>query len=257
MPRAARSEVPLFPKLSGEALKRGQEGVIGLRVFVDETGNVTQAIVGRSTGHQELDDLGLATAYSWKLQPGSIDGVATPMWHCFSNTYFLRSLISYQVTSKEVEEMTVFMKACDEEKIKLAPGATANIQVPRTTRSHPLPQPFYPPESRARGDQGLIGLILYINESGKVTQARIGKSTGHKALDDAALAGLAAWQLQPGTVDGAPTGMWNCFMITFSAEDQRPYQATPKDREEIDVFNRLCDQERIKRQSSLTQPRSE
>lgn len=231
--------------------------MIGLRVFVDETGKVTQVIVARSTGHKELDELGVATAQGWKLHPGSIDGVATPMWTCFSNTYFTRNLMSYEVTSKDVEEMTAFTNACDEEKSKPAPGALANVQAPRSTRQHPLTQPFYPPESRARGDQGLIGLLVYVNESGKVTHARIGKSTGYEALDDSALAELAAWQLQPGTVDGVPTAMWSCFMLTFSAEDGRPYQATSKDREEIDVFNRMCREETVKRHSSLAKPQPE
>ena len=40
-----------------------------------------------STGHPELDAAALEVTKTWKLRPGTVNGVATKMWSSFSITF--------------------------------------------------------------------------------------------------------------------------------------------------------------------------
>lgn len=46
---------------------------------------------------------------------------------------------------------------------------------------------FYPPEAIARGLEGEVLVLIIIDESGRVTAARVEQGSGHRILDDAAL----------------------------------------------------------------------
>ena len=117
------------------------------------------------------------------------------------------------------------------------------IQVPRPT--HSLQQPPQSLESKQRGEQGIVGLLLFVDATGKVTRSSVAKSTGYKALDDAALAVVPTWQLQPGSVGGIPTGMWSCLSLTFNP-DGATYQVTPQDVEDMTAFMEVCDEAQLK-----------
>lgn len=90
-----------------------------------------------------------------------------------------------------------------------------------------------------------MGLLLFVDATGKVSRASVARSTGYKTLDDAALAIAPTWQLQPGSVGGIPTGMWACFSLTFDPEGSA-YQVTPQDVEDMKAFLEVCDEARMK-----------
>lgn len=61
------------------------------------------------------------------------------------------------------------------------------------------PKPDYPAEARARHLSGSGVVILDVDvPSGRVTNARMLQSMGHKILDDAALDAFRKWRFQPG-----------------------------------------------------------
>jgi TonB family protein len=77
----------------------------------------------------------------------------------------------------------------------------AGIAAPAPLKAIYTPKPVYRPEW---GRQGLTGkgvvLVTIDKETGKVTGARMLKSTGNKLLDGAALEAYSQWRFQPGTV---------------------------------------------------------
>jgi TonB family protein len=119
------------------------------------------------------------------------------------------------------------------------------IQLPRPFYDHPLQQPLQSQESKQRGEQGIVGLLMFVDATGKISRTSVAKSAGHKALDDAALAIVPNWQLQPGSVEGIPTGMWTCFSVTFDPAGAS-YQMTPKDEEDMQAYTEVCDEARLK-----------
>ena len=63
------------------------------------------------------------------------------------------------------------------------------------------PRPTYPLFARERRWTGAGVAILEINrDTGNVVSVSMGKSTGHKILDQAALAAFRQWRFKPGTV---------------------------------------------------------
>jgi TonB family protein len=103
-----------------------------------------------------------------------------------------------------------------------APPATKELGVvlPKVTAANPLRQPQYPDASRRRGDQGLVGVDVFIGEDGRVKEAKIVMSSGHEELDASTLKEAWSWRFAPGCLNDKPTGMWSTFTITFSLYDR-------------------------------------
>lgn len=69
-------------------------------------------------------------------------------------------------------------------------------------------KPEYPTRSLALGEEGVVHLAMLIGPEGQVLESRIEKSSGSKALDRAAVAGLSLCKFKPGTVDGVAEKSW-------------------------------------------------
>jgi protein TonB len=62
--------------------------------------------------------------------------------------------------------------------------------------------PSYPAVSRRLGEQGQVKLQVDLDETGRITFARVEESSGHKRLDEAGLAAVKSWQCNPSTRNG-------------------------------------------------------
>jgi protein TonB len=87
------------------------------------------------------------------------------------------------------------------------PGATrvtGAVVPPGLLDGHRNPQPDYPLDSRQRGEQGVVRLILTVAPSGRVTQAIIGQASGFPLLDESARDVALRWRFRPAMRDGVP-----------------------------------------------------
>lgn len=81
-------------------------------------------------------------------------------------------------------------------------------------------RPDYPASSRRLGQEGTVVLLLFVNTDGKVTDAKIEKSSGFQRLDDSAVKeALKSWRFQPPTEGGKPVTAWQRFAVTFRLTD--------------------------------------
>lgn len=98
-----------------------------------------------------------------------------------------------------------------------APPATVP---PRSNPRHPVSQPEYPPTSKRLGEVGTVVMLLTVDETGKVTEAVVDRSSGYERLDQAAIEeALRNWRLLPGTVGGKPVAMKYKFAVVFKITD--------------------------------------
>ena len=67
-----------------------------------------------------------------------------------------------------------------------------------------MARPPYPALSRRLGEEGKLTLQVELDESGRVTQTQIIKSSGYSRLDNAAVATVKTWHCRPATRDGQP-----------------------------------------------------
>jgi len=73
----------------------------------------------------------------------------------------------------------------------------------------------YPPLLRDAGIGGTVRVYFFIDEDGRVGDYRIDESSGHKALDDAALAVADVYQFTAALNRDKKVPVWVSFPITF------------------------------------------
>lgn len=73
----------------------------------------------------------------------------------------------------------------------------------------------YPPLLRDAGIGGTVNVYFFIDEEGRVQDFRIDESSGHKALDDAALAVADVYQFSAALNRDKKVPVWVSFPITF------------------------------------------
>jgi protein TonB len=81
---------------------------------------------------------------------------------------------------------------------------------------HPLTQPAYPLDAIRRGQEGIVGLQIFVLANGRIGEVRVFKSSGVPALDRAAVAEARAhWRLQPAKRGDESIDGWGNFRIAF------------------------------------------
>ncbi len=64
--------------------------------------------------------------------------------------------------------------------------------------------PAYPAAARQRGETGLVVVRVELDERGGVTSAQVERSSGHVALDEAAVTAVLSWRCTPPSRQGMP-----------------------------------------------------
>ncbi|MEX2467171.1 MAG: M56 family metallopeptidase [Gemmatimonadota bacterium] len=75
----------------------------------------------------------------------------------------------------------------------------------------------YPPLLREAGVEGTVRVYFLISATGRVAEVRLDQSSGHEALDEAALAVAAVYRFAPALNREEPVPVWVSFPITFQA----------------------------------------
>jgi protein TonB len=76
-PLYRRNPPPDYPS---RARRRGVEGTVILEVLVNETGQVEELALFKSSGHELLDRAARVSVKKWLFQPGTRDGQTVKMW---------------------------------------------------------------------------------------------------------------------------------------------------------------------------------
>jgi periplasmic protein TonB len=106
--------------------------------------------------------------------------------------------------------------------VKAEPPPVAQKAPPTAANSlkKGLSAPSYPSESKKLGEEGAVGLALYLNEEGKVQDARVETSSGFPRLDEAAVKHAArSWKFEPCTDDKKPVACWHRIKFRFQLKD--------------------------------------
>ncbi|MDN3566636.1 energy transducer TonB, partial [Paeniroseomonas aquatica] len=64
------------------------------------------------------------------------------------------------------------------------------------------PDPEYPAASQARGEQGVVTVLLHITATGSVEEVEVVRTSGYAALDEAARRAVQRWRFRPATRGG-------------------------------------------------------
>ena len=78
--------------------------------------------------------------------------------------------------------------------------------------------PDYPARSVRNAESGTVTLALLIGASGKVSEAKVQRSSGFKELDRAALAALSMCKFKPATTNGVAEPAWGQIAYVWSLD---------------------------------------
>jgi protein TonB len=76
-PLYKHNPTPPYPR---KARRLGYEGIVMLKVLIDENGRVDDLTVLKSSGHSVLDHAALSAVRKWLFEPGSEGGIKKRMW---------------------------------------------------------------------------------------------------------------------------------------------------------------------------------
>lgn len=96
------------------------------------------------------------------------------------------------------------------------PPATAMPPVVSHVEYLRPPMPHYPPSARKLRHQGIVELRVLVDADGHARDVRIERSSGHAALDAAAVQSLRAAIFRPYRIDGEPRQVVVIVPIEFS-----------------------------------------
>jgi protein TonB len=81
------------------------------------------------------------------------------------------------------------------------------------------PRPVYPMAARRMGWQGRVILNVEVLEEGGCGEINVFRSSGHEALDRAAMNTVKSWRFTPARHAGRPVTQWFKVPVVFSLED--------------------------------------
>jgi len=87
-PEMIYQERPEYPRLARSA---GLTGTVWVKVLVDKDGTVRQAMVGKTSGTQTLDDAAVAVAHKNKFKPGIQNGRPVACWATYRVDFSIES----------------------------------------------------------------------------------------------------------------------------------------------------------------------
>ncbi len=88
-----------------------------------------------------------------------------------------------------------------------------------TVRFRTRTPPLYPTQARRDEIEGIVRLRLDVSPTGRVLEAIILKSSGHRPLDHAAETAAKGWTLYPAEKDGQPVPGWAEVDVPFGLYD--------------------------------------
>lgn len=86
----------------------------------------------------------------------------------------------------------------------------------------------YPPLLREAGVGGVVRVFMFIDTTGAVRDTRIQESSGHPALDDAALRVAGVYRFEPARNQEKKVEVWVAFPMTFQVGDVERTQVIPE-----------------------------
>ncbi len=192
---AANSVAPSYP---ADAVREGRQGTVALSFSVTADGKVIppSAKVAESSGFADLDRQAVAWVTTLRFRPIDIPDPAHKAAGQYIRVAFALDGGKPMVSATEVA--------------LLPPAVDPNL---------PIVMPPYPPEARAAGEQGTTLLQFRVRADGFIDPSSIGvlSSSGHKRLDDAAIAQAAtSWRFLPASDNGRPVAAWFMYRCPFT-----------------------------------------
>jgi periplasmic protein TonB len=101
--------------------------------------------------------------------------------------------------------------------------ATSALATPPQVDTTKNNKTIYPIEAQGAGEQGVVGLRVYVHTNGRTVRVKVTRSSGYADLDTAAIQTVMNWHYIPAMEGGEATSEWMALQINY----QLPNKAAP------------------------------
>ena len=218
-----------YPPLLRDA---GIGGTAKVWFFIDEEGVVQQVMINTSSGHQALDDAALRVGHVFRFSPARNRDKATAVWVAMDLRFEPPALVeepSGEEASVEPRQEPLpppppvarptNSQGRTFDDVRESPTFTPFTVAPDITNRSQVQDALvdeYPPLLRDAGIGGTAKIWFLIDERGRVRNTRVNSSSGHAALDQAALRVADVFRFTPALNEDEPVPVWVALDITFS-----------------------------------------
>jgi TonB family protein len=210
-----------YPPLLRDA---GIGGTVEVWIYVDASGRATDTRIDVTSGHGALDGAALDVVAMMRFRAARNGDVPVAAWVSLPMT-FGGGDADATPPPPGVERIQIPEPELDRpdnrgERPSAAAGPTFT---PYTVAPNLVNRPEigealaaeYPPLLRDAGIGGTARVWFFIDEEGRVEVTRLDQSSGHEALDAAALAVAARMRFSPALNRDEPVPVWVAFPITY------------------------------------------
>jgi TonB family protein len=198
---------PVYPD---SAIKAGLVGTVRVQVLVDTTGNVADAKINKTSGHECFDRSALDAAKKSKWLPAMDDGHKVAVWISYP--------ITFTLTGKNSDTLNT-TKNPAKLKSEQYPSPDSSVRAETMPVAIDLPRAVYPDEATKAGLEGTVGVQVLVDTAGNAADARISKTSGHEFLDQSALEAARKSKWIPAMQDGHKVAVWVSYSSSFSIKE--------------------------------------
>lgn len=224
--RALESE---YPPILRDA---GIGGTTNVRFFIDTRGEVRRVLVAETSGHEVLDSAALRVARIFRFTPALNLDEVVPVWIAIPIT-FATGDVGAEGVPEEVREVadSIFREraadpgdppadsaARQEASLADAPTFTPYTVRPDLVNEMEVQRALereYPPILRDAGIGGTVNVHFFIDAEGVVQRVLVAQTSGHEALDSAALRVARIFRFSPARDEDEPVPVWIAIPLTF------------------------------------------
>jgi TonB family protein len=190
----------------------GIGGTATVWFFIDETGSVQRVLLNESSGHEALDEAALRVAGQIEFTPALNRDERVAVWISLPISFSVRE----EETATPAPPLPDTRPGGDAAQsptftpFTVRPDITNRATVARAMEAE------YPPLLREAGIGGTATVWFFIDETGSVQRVLLNESSGHEALDEAALRVAGQIEFTPALNRDERVAVWIALPITFT-----------------------------------------
>ena len=206
------------PDYPNEALSKHLEGMVWLKLWIDEAGKVVEAKVMK-TDSEVFNRAAVDAGKKWTFKPASVNGKPVAVWVSVPFRFKLE-------TANEPESPAGKAKAREMQRKKAAyiekvPADNVPYDKPPEAIKQVMAQ--YPDYAKKAHIEGTVWVKVWIDEQGKTKKAEVLKSE-NELFNASAKAAVTQWEFKPATKDGKPVAVWVMIPFKFKlTEETEPH----------------------------------
>ena len=204
-----------------------EAGISGTPVvwfFIDSTGAVVKTQLSKTSGYPALDEAALGVAQAMRFSPALNREQKVAVWVEIPIVFRTGN-----TTSEQRARLDEMARRGEGAAVQSQPADKMNVR-PQLLNADEVARALdrgYPPLLRSAGVTGVPVVWFFIDTLGYVTKTMVARSSGHAALDEAAIRIASIMRFSPATKDGVKTELWVEIPLAFGdASMPAPTQST-------------------------------